>query len=175
MDSVNKSFSNQQIEINLLPDYQAIDFSKISIKKQQKSILQLSTLLVIFCIVFLVLYIQTQFIETFYIAGFLLFIFVLSYINIFLQQPVYAYAIREKDIAYRRGYWVTKTTLIPFNRVQHVSIVQGVFDKLLGISTLKIFTAGGQGSDISIPGLDLALAVKLKEAVAIRISVEEDE
>lgn len=52
MDSVNKSFSNQQVEINLLPDYQAIDFSKISIKKQQKSILQLSTLLVIFCIVF---------------------------------------------------------------------------------------------------------------------------
>ena len=109
------------------------------------------------------------------VLGILLLVFGFAYLNASLLQKKYGYALREKDLIYRRGYLITKTTVIPFNRIQHVSISRGVFDKALGISTLKIFTAGGQGSDVSIPGLLPNLAVNLKEAVAKKLTVEEYE
>ena len=83
------------------------------------------------------------------------------------------YALREKDIVYKRGFIFNKTTIVPFNRVQHVSISRGVWDKILGISNLNIFTAGGSGSDITIPGLDPKMALQLKEALAVKISKDE--
>lgn len=176
MDSVESQFSNQQININLLPDYQAVDFEAISIKKQTKSFIQISIGFAFLLIGWGVLFYFAPPHWALYLAlGVLLLIFGLAYLNAFLLQDKYGYVIRDKDLIYRRGYLVTKTTVIPFNRIQHVSISRGVLDKALGISTLKIFTAGGQGSDVNIPGLLPDLAVKLKEAVAKKLTVKENE
>lgn len=41
------------------------------------------------------------------------------------------YALREKDILFRKGYIFRKTTAIPFNRVQHCEIRQGPIERLL--------------------------------------------
>ena len=62
--------------------------------------------------------------------------------------------------------------MVSFNRIQHVSINRSVLDKWLALSTLKIFTAGGSGSDVKIPGLDPKIAEKLKEALAGKIANE---
>ncbi|MBW2961404.1 PH domain-containing protein [Mesonia aestuariivivens] len=176
MDSIENQFSNQQLFINLLPDYRAVDFEPISKKKLTKSVYQISIGLVIFLVGWGILfYLIPLHWSVFLGLVVILFLFSFSYFNAYLLQPRYGYALREKDIIYRRGYLVSKTTVIPFNRIQHVSISRGIFDKALNISTLKIFTAGGQGSDVSIPGLLPDLAVKLKEAVAQKLSVEEDE
>lgn len=67
--------------------------------------------------------------------------------------PKKGYLLREKDISYRRGLIFYKLTSIPFNRIQHVEVSQSFLEKMLHISSIKVFTAGGSVSDLSIPGL----------------------
>lgn len=92
--------------------------------------------------------------------------------NLKLQQNL-GYSLREKDILFRRGFFVSRITVVPFNRIQHASISRDVLDKMLGISSLEIFTAGGSGSDIRIPGLPPELAKSLKESLAVKLSKDE--
>ena len=80
------------------------------------------------------------------------------------------YALREKDIVYHSGWLWQQTTIAPFNRVQHVSIDQGPIERQFGLSKLKIFTAGGGASDMSIPGLDPETANALKEYIVSKTS-----
>lgn len=89
------------------------------------------------------------------------------------MQQTYAYALREKDILYRRGFILNKITVVPFNRIQHVTINRDIWDKRLNLSTLNIFTAGGSGSDIRIPGLEPELAMDLKDSLAKKIAVDD--
>lgn len=92
--------------------------------------------------------------------------------NLKFQQNL-GYSLRDKDILFRRGFFVSRITVVPFNRIQHASISRDVLDKMLGISSLEIFTAGGSGSDIRIPGLPPELAKSLKESLAVKLSKDE--
>ena len=77
-------------------------------------------------------------------------------LNLFLLYKSFqfkAYAFRQKDISYKSGWLWRKITTVPFNRVQHCEVSQGVIDRYFGLSKIKIFTAGGSSSDVSIPGL----------------------
>lgn len=73
-----------------------------------------------------------------------------------------SYAIRERDISYKSGWLWKSMTTIPFNRVQHCDIKQGILDRRFGLSKLTIYTAGGQNTDLEIPGLLPDTAEKLK-------------
>jgi membrane protein YdbS with pleckstrin-like domain len=97
----------------------------------------------------------------------------LRFTNIFLAFPVKAYLIRERDISYKKGWYNFKLTTIPFNRIQHVEIKQSFLQKLMKISTIKIFTAGGSTSDLSIPGLKNEKAQEIKEYLSQNISTHE--
>jgi membrane protein YdbS with pleckstrin-like domain len=44
------------------------------------------------------------------------------------------YAIREKDITYQSGWLWKSMTTIPFNRVQHCDIRQGLIDRQFGLA-----------------------------------------
>ncbi len=76
-----------------------------------------------------------------------------------------AYALREKDVIYKRGVLVQKLTTVPFNRVQHCEIKQGPIERYFGLKTLEIYTAGGSGSDLLIPGLSGEKAQQLKDFI----------
>lgn len=85
------------------------------------------------------------------------------------------YAVREKDIVYKRGLFWKSITNIPFNRVQHAEVKQGPIERLFSISQLNIFTAGGSASDLRIPGLTLEEAESLKRYVVQKVSKDEEE
>ena len=80
------------------------------------------------------------------------------------------YAFRTHDAIYKSGIIVESTTIIPFNRVQHVALHQGFISRKLGLATIELFTAGGSTSDLQIPGLLLADAQKIKELIAKKIN-----
>ena len=108
-----------------------------------------------------------------YLLFLILFFFLIfgwSYFSNFQLMKRNGYALRQKDIIYRRGFLFEKTTVVPFNRIQHVSVEKSVIDKALKLATLKIFTAGGSGSDVSIPGLLPDTAFALKEELSARMS-----
>ena len=81
------------------------------------------------------------------------------------QFQVEGYILRTKDIYFQQGYLWTKKMIIPFNRIQHASVHQGPLERYFNIGKLRIFTAGGQSSDLTIPGLDMEDAIKLKQLI----------
>lgn len=166
-----EKFTNNSIDINLLPQFEEVDFHSISKNYLIKAYLQN---FILFCLLMIGWGVFTYF-EINKPLSIILFIVIVlftlfQYWNTFKQQSKYGFALREKDILFRRGYLFNKVTVVPFNRIQHVSISSDVLDKYLKISTLKIFTAGGSGSDIIIPGLIPDLALRLKEALAAKLT-----
>lgn len=174
MDPISKGFSNEQIDLTSLPKYESVTYSSVSSKYLIKMNIQTGILmLVLFIALGFFWFFKLNPLQTGFIFSVILIGFIFRFWNNYKLLQTLGYAIREKDIIYRRGFIFSKTTIIPFNRVQHASISRGVWDKFLGISSLNIFTAGGSGSDITLPGLEPEMAVRLKEAIAVKISNDE--
>lgn len=95
----------------------------------------------------------------------------LTYIGFRKKQ----YALRERDIIYRHGVIWRSNTVIPFNRVQHAEVSQGPLDRLFNLSRLRIYTAGGSSSDLSIPGLLPYDAERIKHFILNRTVSDEEE
>lgn len=90
----------------------------------------------------------------------------------FLQKK---YAIRHKDILFQSGLIYRQLTVIPFNRIQHIEIKNGPLDRMFGLAGLKIYTAGGSQSDLSIPGLEQQRAEEIKEFIIGKNFSDEEE
>lgn len=88
---------------------------------------------------------------------------------VFLEEvkgfPIRGYVMRERDVTYRSGYLFRSVTTVPFNRIQHSEITQGPIARKFKLSHLKIYTAGGSGSDLKIPGLDPEEAARLRDFI----------
>lgn len=169
-----ENFSNNSIDLNSLPQYEQVEFQPVSGKYLLKSNLQTGIFMLFVMGIwgFMFFYGANQYSLWLALIVILLF-FAFRFWNNYMVQKNYGYALREKDILYRRGFMVTSTTVVPFNRVQHVSVSRDVLDKMLNLSSVQVFTAGGSGSDIGIPGLNPQLAVQLKDALAAKLSENE--
>lgn len=158
-----------------LPQYEEVEFNPVSGKYLLKTNIQTGISLFFVLIAFGAMFFFDVDRWTLIVASVVIpLFFAFRFWNNYMLQKKYGYALREKDILYRRGFFVTAVTIVPFNRIQHVSISRDVWDKFLGISSLQIFTAGGSGSDISIPGLTPELSQRLKEALAGKIINDEN-
>ena len=96
-----------------------------------------------------------------------------SFILTGLGFKMKGYILRDKDIVYRKGVIFKSLTTIPFNRVQHCEVSQGLIQRMFDLHTLQIFTAGGSNSDLSIPGLKADTAQRIKNFI-INKTVSED-
>jgi len=106
-------------------------------------------------------------------AGLFLAIIVYSLIITRLSFSRRGYLIRERDIAYRRGLISFRLTSIPFNRIQHVELIQTVIAKQMGLAKIKVYTAGSSADDLVIPGLPLDVAGQIREFLTGKISPDE--
>ena len=86
-----------------------------------------------------------------------------------------SYAIRQKDIIYKKGLFWQSSTVIPFNRVQHCEVSQGPIDRYFNLAELKIFTAGGASSDLTIDGLLPETANRIKDFIVTKTGMDEEE
>lgn len=76
-----------------------------------------------------------------------------------------AYQLREHDVSLRSGVIRHRVETIPFSRVQHVSVGRGLIERWLGLARLEVSSAG---PDISVPGLSVGDADRIKQVVAER-------
>ena len=74
---------------------------------------------------------------------------VYNVINIRLQGV----AMREHDIAFKKGVIWQQMTILPLARVQHIEIHRGPIERQLGLASLKLYSAGGMSADLQISGL----------------------
>lgn len=172
-------FQNQQIHSNLLPSSEYVIFEKLDPAYKKVSIY----ITVIFFVIIMILYlIAGLFIDVLYIFPWIL-LFCLCwsfFTGLFLILAIKGYeyegyAIREKDIIFKSGIFFRSTLIIPFNRIQHCEIGQGPVDRFFGLSELSLYTAGGSGSDLSIPGLSEERAASLKTFITNRVAHDEEE
>jgi uncharacterized protein len=79
------------------------------------------------------------------------------------------FAIREHDVIYRTGAIAISTHIIPYNRIQHAAVHEGFLSRKLGLAAVEIFTAGADGSDMKIPGLNKVQAENLRQLIVGKI------
>ena len=75
------------------------------------------------------------------------------------------YAIREQDISKQSGLIFRKLSCQPILRVQHVEVNRGPLDRWAGLASLQVFSAGGEMHTFEIPGLTLDKAEQLREFI----------
>jgi len=79
------------------------------------------------------------------------------------------FAFRTHDVLFRSGIIATSTIVIPYNRVQHVALHEGLLSRIFGLAKVEIFTAGGKESDIEIPGIAKPHAEDIKQLLMGKI------
>lgn len=82
------------------------------------------------------------------------------------------FAFRQHDVLYKSGIVSETTTIIPFNRIQHVALHEGIFARMFGLASIGVFTAGGGDSDIEIPGIEKEKAQQIKQLLMSKLSEE---
>jgi membrane protein YdbS with pleckstrin-like domain len=170
---------NPQVSVSELPQIELLEY--LPLEKRYLKALLLSTIFfnLILALLIIIFFKLNPFelpLWVFYSVGI---VFVLRFLWSVLVRikgfEYKSYALREKDIVYKTGWLFRKTTTAPFNRVQHLRVDQGPIERKLNLSKLKIFTAGGSSSDMTIPGLDPIMANKLKEYIVGKTADDEEE
>ncbi len=106
------------------------------------------------------------------------FLFILSALLIivpyyfFLQKafPCMAFAVREHDVIYQRGWLIRSVKICPFNRIQNCNIQSGPLERKWKLATLTLYTAGSTGADMRIPGLRQDVAERLRQYILSKIN-----
>lgn len=84
-----------------------------------------------------------------------------------------AWALREKDIIFKKGWLFQSTHIIPFGKVQHCELVSGPIGRRFGLASIKLNTAASNHLDISIKGLKKETAEQIKAFIMDKIEVNE--
>lgn len=165
-------FENIPIEIDKLPKLEEVTFNKVErnyFKVIILNILLLFTILIGSIFLFFTYNKELLGFTSWIIYIILLFFGVLLfyyYIN-FLNRK---YVLRNYDISYKKGVFYKSTTTVPFNRIQHIELDEGLFSRFFKLATLNIFTAGANGTDLSIKGLSKENAIKIKKSITKKIN-----
>ena len=172
------SFTNNQVHLEDVPQLAVLEYSKLKPAYRNVSLISTTLFFVVFAAVSFGFRFSDNEIFTeksVYIFSVLGTLYLLSMLMAYLGFKKKSYALRERDIVYNKGLIWQSSTVIPFNRVQHCEISQGPIERLFGLSELKIFTAGGSSSDMSIPGLDPDTANRVKEYIVLKTGNDEEE
>src|SRR5690606_13062689 len=139
-----QDFSNNSVDLDLLPKYEEVSFLPIHSKYWNVMVINLLIFSIIVllatAIAFVMVYKSTDVGVNFYIAVLacvLVFVGMLFWFNRIAFKKK-GYAIREKDLLYRSGILATTTTIIPFNRIQHIAVHEDRKSTRLNSSHVKI-------------------------------------
>lgn len=104
-------------------------------------------------------------------------LFVLWFILFVFWAPararVTSYALEPEVVSFRVGALWHRETAVTHNRLQHIEIERGPVERILGLSRLKLYTAGGVGSDLTIPGLAPRVSEQIRDNLIAKIRQEE--
>lgn len=99
-------------------------------------------------------------------------------INLGLLRRIYdikGYALRSKDISYRKGLFFTSVTTVPFNKIQQISIRVNPISRIFGLCYLDIINGSqATANQITIPGLTREKAERLKSFLIRKADCEDE-
>ncbi len=148
----DEPFYNNWVSINELPRASDLEFTPVD---PEYLYVRLSNVLIMTIIgglllTVFILFSAMSFIYKMYIlVGFVL-LMLLWALLVYLEFKIRGYAIRSQDIVYRSGLIFRQRQYLPFRRVQHCKITEGLIERLFNFSTVVVSAAG---DDIVIHGL----------------------
>ncbi|MXR19364.1 PH domain-containing protein [Halobacterium bonnevillei] len=109
------------------------------------------------------------------VAGGAVFVVLLAVgaLHVFLRYRAWRFEVRDDTLYIERGVLVNVRTVVPYVRVQHVDARRGPIERLLGLGSVVVFTAGSRGADVSIPGLVAQRADDVQETLR-RLAIESE-
>jgi uncharacterized protein len=82
------------------------------------------------------------------------------------------YRLSNDQIQIQRGNFWRVDTIMPFSRVQHIDIAEGPLERVFGLASLVMHSAGTHNSVVTLPGLTRNDAQDLRDH--IRTEITED-
>lgn len=166
-----QNFTNEPIDISALPRYEAVNLNALQPKYWN---VILFNIVATFLIIGVVLAVIVYFVEEIHSMAWLFGLFYVLFLGFtFLLCRISfkkrGFAFREHDVIYRSGILATNTMIIPYNRVQHVALHEGFISRYFDLAKVEIFTAGGDFSDVSIPGIKKEQAEDIKQLLMGKI------
>lgn len=83
----------------------------------------------------------------------------------FFADPIKRYALREQDLSFTSGLVFRKTVCQPILRIQHIEVKRGPIERMFGMASLQVFSAGGAMHTFEIPGLEADVAQQLRQFI----------
>lgn len=167
-------FSNSQIDVKTIPSIETVELNPIS--KHYLNIILINKI-AFFSVFFIILFALKWFVDDEelqsvlpYLIRSLTLILALNFLIAILAFKKRKYALRELDIIYSKGLIINSTTTVPIKRIQHIEEVRSWLARQFGLATLKIFTAGESGSDLSIHGLPAEEAKRIHDYISEKIN-----
>jgi membrane protein YdbS with pleckstrin-like domain len=100
----------------------------------------------------------------------------LAFLWVLRYYRTWRYEVRDDSLYLTRGVVTRVQTIVPYVRVQHVDTRRSPVERLLGLSSLVVYTAGSRGADVTIPGLTDDRAADLQRRLkALAIASEEED
>jgi membrane protein YdbS with pleckstrin-like domain len=78
----------------------------------------------------------------------------------------WGYQLRQWDLLVRRGVLTREYVAIPLARIQQVGTSSSLFERMLGLTTLSVRTAGTRAARTRIPGLPSERATALRDVLS---------
>ncbi len=75
----------------------------------------------------------------------------------------YQYRLSEAGLSIKKGVFWQQQSMVPRNRVQHIDITTGPFERRYDLAKLVVHTAGTRNASVTLPGLLHADAVDLRQ------------
>lgn len=167
-----EEFTNETIDTKKLPKFEEVQLTPLHPKYWSVLLINSSIVFSIIAIALVFLWINSddsEKISPFWIFGLFLIVVNLAFLFTRIGFKKKAYAFRNHDVIYRSGIIATNTMVIPYNRVQHVALHEGLISRYFGLAKVEIFTAGGSSSDLEIPGIAKEEAENIKQLLMGKI------
>lgn len=172
-------FENTQVDIDSLPSSAQLNLVPMESKYKLVRILGwviFALILTTVALILIVIFKNENIVPGLWItAGVYFIIMIFSFLITYFGYYQMAYALREKDIFFKKGWIFRKAVVVPFERIQHCEVNRGPIDRYFGLASLKVFTAGGSSSDLSIPGITEERAHRLKDYITNKTGIDEEE
>ena len=166
---MKNAFSNNNVFLENIPQTVNVDYS--TLEKKYLNVMVLNR--VIWCVITIIALIAIPILRDdnfsiyIYLSSLFIWLIIFTFTGFSFKKKKYVF--REHDLIYSSGVIFTKSILIPYNRIQHLAVHQGVFSRIYNLASIQFYTAGGSSSDISIKGLSKEDADRWKEFVSEKI------
>ena len=85
----------------------------------------------------------------------------------------FRFRVDTVDVRVAQGWLWRAESVVLHSRIQHVDTRQGPVERMMGLATVVVFTAGSVGAMVAIPGLAAARAESLRDEL-VRLSGTDD-